>query len=251
MSGDNLTVALFLIDAAITLIGLGISQAGWKHPVLIGSVFVLGVACLFGGVFWPFVKGVSPTPVVDSITKIGTNPESWFFLFIMALIIWIVPKHPSQKVVFHTSQKSETKNQLGQSADFLAGKAHAEAFYDKQETSEEKKLRVFTKRTPSDLISVYKSHTGIQAEILLRPNIGQWIEVKGLVFAVNRTGALDKISVFLLGAETNSDMQAVCWFSKDWNDKLISLQKHDLVAIRGKIKTIDSGISLVNCEMDL
>ncbi len=51
MSGDDLTIVLFFVGLAITFVVAAMSQAGWKHKVLIVSLFIVAGLCFLIGIF--------------------------------------------------------------------------------------------------------------------------------------------------------------------------------------------------------
>lgn len=84
MSGDNLTIVLFLLGAGITFAMAGVSQAGWKHWLLISSLFALSGIFVAAGLGWPLIKGISPRATLF-VTEIATSPVAWFVVIILAL----------------------------------------------------------------------------------------------------------------------------------------------------------------------
>jgi hypothetical protein len=232
MSGDNLTIALFFVGLAITLISLGISQAGWKHPVLIGAVFLLGFLCLGFGAFWPEIREASPDAFQKPIIQIGTNPESWFFLFVLILVIWIIPKHPAKADMFPGRPKKAS--QLAVSID-----------RKEQEKPKSFEARIFTGKTPFELVKIYQDHTAIQAKPLVEPFLGLWIYTAGNCFSVN-----DSKEYLLASLYPDDSLLAIrCKFSNLWRNDLLRVQKKENVHVLGQIVGIDSGLSLENCEI--
>ncbi|MGC1368849.1 MAG: hypothetical protein WA831_03285, partial [Methylovirgula sp.] len=84
MSGDNLTICLFLVGTGIAIGLTAMSTAGWRHPVLIGGLFLLAGACFISGFAWPWIKDASPV-VTQSVTQVATNPVSWFLVLILGV----------------------------------------------------------------------------------------------------------------------------------------------------------------------
>ncbi|MBV8754654.1 MAG: hypothetical protein JO328_17480 [Hyphomicrobiales bacterium] len=97
LAGDDLTIALFLIGAALTFGAAGMTAAGWRHPVLINGLFGLAGLFFLVGIGWPFLpflKTMSPVATA-SIASVATNPVSWFALFV--LIIGLLVLGPSSR----------------------------------------------------------------------------------------------------------------------------------------------------------
>jgi hypothetical protein len=84
MSGDDLSIALFLLSASISLLAAGMSQAGWKHRALVIGLFSLSGLFAMAGSSWPWLKPASPN-LTKMASDIAGNPVSWFVLFILGL----------------------------------------------------------------------------------------------------------------------------------------------------------------------
>lgn len=99
VSGDDLTITLFLVGLAINFGVAGMSQAGWKHRLLIASLFLLAVTSLATGLGWPWVKGWSPTATAI-ITQVATSGIAWFVVIMVGLGAFLfvrgTPKAPRQ-----------------------------------------------------------------------------------------------------------------------------------------------------------
>src|SRR5258708_1349317 len=99
--------------------------------------------------------------------------------------------------------------------------------------------------TPKYIVGFFDDHTHIQAESLIKPLIGQMIEVSGPVREIS--SGWDYILVQISDSE---DIHLALSFSKSWADKLSILKRgHKIVAI-GKIRTADSlMVHLEDCEL--
>ena len=61
--GDDLTIVLFLIGAAMTVAGTAMGAAGWKHKIYIGSLFILAGLFAIAAFSWialPQAKDIYP-----------------------------------------------------------------------------------------------------------------------------------------------------------------------------------------------
>jgi hypothetical protein len=84
MAGDDLTICLFLVGLAASFLLAAMSQAGWKHRVLIACLFGVAAIFLALGVSWLWIKDLSP--VLRSIlVPIATSPVAWFCVILLAL----------------------------------------------------------------------------------------------------------------------------------------------------------------------
>lgn len=86
LSGDDLTIVLFLIGLAATFGLAAMSLAGWKHKALIILLFVLTGAFVIAGVSWPWIKSFSPSAAIV-VQEIANSPVSWFCVIIFGIII--------------------------------------------------------------------------------------------------------------------------------------------------------------------
>jgi hypothetical protein len=82
--GDDLTVVLFFVGLAATFLVGAISQAGWKHPIFVGFLFLVAASFFVIGVGWPWLKDISPQAQALAI-RIAKNPVAWFALIILGL----------------------------------------------------------------------------------------------------------------------------------------------------------------------
>jgi hypothetical protein len=139
LSGDDLTIVLFLIGTAISIALTAMSVAGWRHPVFVNSLFGLAGVCCVAGVAWPLLKTDSPAATAI-VSQVATNPVAWFVVLILAII-----------------------------ASLLRPKG------DEQTWRAIKPEKVFVNVSPSYLIGLYKNRTTIQGDDLATAYIGKWI----------------------------------------------------------------------------
>jgi hypothetical protein len=96
MSGDDLTIRLFFIGTAFSLAVAAMSQAGWKHPVLIRGLFGVAVGLAAVGLGWPSIKTFSPV-VTATVDQIATNPVAWFVVFMFGLMAVLFLSKPREQ----------------------------------------------------------------------------------------------------------------------------------------------------------
>ena len=243
-SGD-LTVPLFLLGLGAAILLTGISQAGWKHPLLIKGLFALGgIICLFG-LFWPFFKVVIPVTLRRLIVSIGTDPESWFVALILALMAWMLPRHkrePSPAEYIDLTVKDDQKKERSvihvTATETLAAKA-----------KEEKKpaRREYTNRTPEELLTLYRNHTAIQADKLFEPYIGMRMRIEGVVKQIYAIG--NEYQIFFKSSQSERPYDVACTFSKDSQLLLMTLKSGDRLRLEGEVSTAQSHLALINCEI--
>jgi hypothetical protein len=108
--------------------------------------------------------------------------------------------------------------------------------------------------TPDELVEFFEGHTSIQAQKLVAPYIGKWIEVSGLLGDVNPL-AEDAAEVTFRPESTMAGMPVgvvtvMSFRTKEWVDRLAVLKHKDPIAVQGKIREIRSlRVYLDDCEL--
>ena len=110
------------------------------------------------------------------------------------------------------------------------------------------KEKIFSRRTPADLVAEMEGKTTIAANQTMSRHVGQWISVDGLVADVGDV-LIDEVVVML----KSSDSQPILHLGFEatrWRDSLGSLNIGDRISVTGKIVRITSiSLSLKECEM--
>lgn len=104
-------------------------------------------------------------------------------------------------------------------------------------------------RTPRELLSFYTpERTQLEANRLMQPFIGEWIEVSGVVSDVGH-GAPDGDQMAVILKSDNDQIE--CRFSRTWTAKLDRLAKGESIKIIGKISPTQNGsqLYLLECEL--
>jgi hypothetical protein len=102
--------------------------------------------------------------------------------------------------------------------------------------------RETTTKTIRQLKALYEGRTALQAEGLIKPFKGLWVEAEGEITLINANPAV------LL--KSGGDM-VECWFSKEWVNVLGRYSLHETLKVRGKISDTQNGaqIYLTDCEV--
>ncbi len=111
--------------------------------------------------------------------------------------------------------------------------------------SPQAQVRVFTSKTVRELLLQYEGSTILQADSLMKPYKGQWIEVKGSVLQL----IPDASGVTVVAKSQPSDL-INARFDKKWESALLRLKTGDVVTIRGKIGETQNGQQLYLLECD-
>jgi len=103
--------------------------------------------------------------------------------------------------------------------------------------------RVFTKLTIPEIRALYTGRTPLQGDVLLRDEIGKWIETDGVVQDVQTAGFVTL---------HKDDKGILCLFDSVWNPKLSVLRVGDTIKVVGKLynQQNESVIQLRACELE-
>ncbi len=115
------------------------------------------------------------------------------------------------------------------------------------QTSRQFPGKVFSPRTPAELVAEVAGKTELAAKDISRRHIGQWMRVEGTVNDVSTVSR--EVGVHLQPA--NSQPLVALWFDTDiWRARLSVLNIGDRIAAIGTIGSISSHIvSLDECEL--
>lgn len=113
--------------------------------------------------------------------------------------------------------------------------------------------RIFSRRTPEELVALVKDHTGWTASDLTRPHIGTWLRIEGTVDNISPpSDHTITVSVDLSRGHLMRSMLLVFLsFDKTrWRDRLRILTIGDPITVIGKIRQIDKEtMNLEECEL--
>ena len=84
LTGDDLSVQLFIFGGGISFAALAVSQAGWTHKAFVASLFSLAMVCFIAGAAWSSIKAYSPA-LSDAARNVAGSSLSWFALIAVAV----------------------------------------------------------------------------------------------------------------------------------------------------------------------
>ncbi|MDE2802629.1 MAG: hypothetical protein OXK21_07095 [Chloroflexota bacterium] len=107
--------------------------------------------------------------------------------------------------------------------------------------------RIYSPRTPAELVRAIQGMTEIAAERVMEPHLGQWLRVSVVVSDVSsRSG---NISVYASGNDSQPNLH-LYFVARDWSSRLIVLNPGDTIRAEGKIARVtDSSLRLEECEL--
>jgi hypothetical protein len=101
--------------------------------------------------------------------------------------------------------------------------------------------------TPQVLIGLFGQHMSIEAEKLIKPYLGKWMQVSG---ALGDVSAPKNFGVFVHFKQSSSSVFISMIFDKEWVDRLSILQKDSQMTVIGQISEIRSStFELRHCEL--
>ncbi len=212
MSGDDLTIVLFLLGTAISFAVAAMSQAGRKRPLLIQCLFVLAGISAIAGLGWPLIEPISPGATA-AIVQISDSPVAWFAVLVLGLTASLFRRKQDNKQV-------EIK---------------------------EPEKKIFIDLSPSYLIDLYREIPQVQGDVLLSAYIDKWIRVTGSIRSIEAIHAAHVVLVQILDKD-GKYISAV--FSIKSESNLENLRNDAEITLIGQIYAGDSvRVSLMNCEL--
>jgi hypothetical protein len=241
LSGDDLTIVLFFIGTAISIACAAMSAAGWKHPVLIRSLFSLAAVCFFVGVAWPLLKTVSP-PATAMVKQVATNPVAWFVILILGMTASLLfPKRGGR-----TSGLLEQERPIANIHTVAPAPATTPASApatDPTPTPEPKKA--FVNVSPAYLIGLYENRTTQEGDDLAAAYIGKWIPVTGRVHDIFEVSGTLIAQIF-----DNDEKFISATFSTEGSEKVSHTARGETITVRGEIYSAsDRYLKLVKCDL--
>jgi hypothetical protein len=226
LSGDDLTIVLFLVGTAISIALTAMSAAGWRHPALIGGLFSLAGVCLVIGVAWPALKTISP-PATAMVNQVATNPVAWFIVLMLAVAAPLV--------------RPKRNNPASRTPAVVAATPVSEATSVPHQPQ-----RVFIDVSPAYLMDLYKNRTSIQGDALAAAYIGKWLVVTGRVRDIY--GSVDARVALVYDKD---DRFISVTFTKEASEKVSQIEQGATITVRGEITNIDlPRLKLQNCDLD-
>jgi hypothetical protein len=163
------------------------------------------ITCACTGALWLTIKEIWP-PFTLAIASIAKSPIAWFVVAIFVLSIFIFRRPKPVK----RAKSNE---------------------------------RVFTEIAPEELIGLYKNKSYVQAIKSVKPHIGKWLNVSGIVSNV--------YDDFVIFRDRDKYMTVHLNFDNEWKGPFHLLKVGQKISARGEIQRINNAkISLEHCELE-
>jgi hypothetical protein len=234
LTGDDLSIQLFIGATAIAILGVAVTQAGWTHKGFVWSLFVIAGGLSLLAVFWKPIRDAHPE-IGPVASEVAGSSISWFtlllvgfgvvfFLDLLARTGWLVqPQHTTVQESHRDIDKSR----------------------DKITEPEPPKERVFIAVDPEYLMAFYDERTSVQGDQLAQNYIGKWIRVSG-----NVGNASIKWSSVIATLRLPNMRHILLVFDEGWKERVSLLIGGQKITAIGEIKQVsDDNITLDHCEV--
>jgi hypothetical protein len=107
VSGEELTIRWGLLGIGLTLMTLAIGQAGWKSPLLVYGLFVIGTLFFLASLFWPkLAKRIEVLRKAPSFIKRHIRAKFGLQVLIVAAILFSI--YTTTEIAIGNSKKSQS-----------------------------------------------------------------------------------------------------------------------------------------------
>jgi hypothetical protein len=240
LTGDDLTIVLFLVGTAITIALAAINGAGWKHRALVVLLFALALAFLVVGLAWPLVdlKTLSPS-IVESIEQISRSPVAWFVVLMVA--IGSSFRRSSEGASAYGVRPSQLV--AAQIDSLVENKPGPET---SPETSTPLQSLNSGELTAKNLAALFSGKTSLHANALIKPYLGKRMSVSGKVGDVSH---LHKGSISLIIRGNDGELVRAD-FNQDKVEAVSFLRKEAEVTVSGELVGVNIiSIILQDCDI--
>ncbi|SRR6266851_4049921 len=234
MSGDDLTIALFLFGTAIAFGLTAVTLAGWTHRTLVLSFFGAAIILFLSAVFWPTI-GEHWSGLKTLLNEIVANYLAFRLIILFVLLMFC----------FDFAMKM---GWISVRAEALAERPRASTEDDAGEETANGTERKVVDAEPSYLMGLYQGTTKIRADRLAAIYVGKWLRVSGSVYNVG--SSLGVQIVVVLQEEGQEEPRLFLVFNESWAERLELLHPKQEIKALGKIERISSTtIDFRECEL--
>lgn len=228
LTGDDLTIQLFILASAVAILGVAVTQAGWTHKWFVRSLFAAAAALAILAFYWKPIREAHPE-IGPPASDIAGNSVSWFALLLIGFgvvfFLDILARTGWLEVVSKPRPETIVPPQNGKAT---GGPA------------ESTKERVFVEITPKRLMDFYEKNTSLQGDQLVQNYLGKWISLTGTVENVGVSGL-----VFVSFNMTDYKHVLIC-FDKNWERRVSLLTRDQTIRVIGEIGRVSFDHVIMN-----
>jgi hypothetical protein len=237
MSGDNLTIVLFLIGTATTFAVA--ARAG--NTQLIGGLFGLAGIFAIAGLGWPIIQSLSP-PVTAIVNQVATSPVAWFVVLMLGIGAALLRPPRGARI---SSSLEQTQPIIRPGA--IAPPAASVPISLPATIPVPKPQRVLIDVTPSYLMGLYENRTSLQGDALAVAYIGKRMTVTGQVLDISQASAS---SDFFVQFRDNDNKYIAAHFPRELSEQISHIPHGATITVSGEIETVDTTrLTLKDCEL--
>jgi hypothetical protein len=86
LQGDDLSIQLFIAGAAISVLSVAMTQAGWTHRWFVRAMFGLAALLIIVSAGWRYIETRLPL-INDALRTIASSRTAWFFMGIVPALV--------------------------------------------------------------------------------------------------------------------------------------------------------------------
>jgi hypothetical protein len=161
LTGDDLTIQLFIGASAVAILGVAVTQAGWTHKWFVRSLFVIAAGLAILAVYWKPIRDANPA-IGPVASEVAGNSISWFSLLIVGF-----------GVVFFLDLLARTGWLTSPNAPLDRGH---EPSTTKVSSPQPPAERQFIAASATDLMDLCRGRTSIQTSHLVDTYSGGWLK---------------------------------------------------------------------------
>lgn len=231
LTGDDLSIQLFIAGTAIAVMGIAVTQAGWTHKGFVWSLFVVALGLGFCALYWKQIREANPE-VGAFASGIAGNSISWFTLLLLGFGAVFVLDLLARIGWFRTTATRDLPETPLRPSPTTSSKPHEE--------------QIFVRATPQDLMAFYEGRTTLQGNQASKNYIGKWMYVTGKVNNTNIVSKTVLVSIRIMG----EGKTIILLFDKEWEDGVSLLLAGQQIDAVGQIREMDhSSLTLEHCEL--
>ena len=232
LTGDDLTIQLFIGASAIAVLGVAVTQAGWTHKWFAWSLFVIAATLALFAVFWKPIRDAHPA-IGPVASEVAGNSISWFTLLLVGFGIVLLLDLLARIRWWAPSQHR------------VIGEEHRNIDKPGSKTIEPPKERVFVTIHPEHLMAFYDDRTSVQGDQLAQNYIGKWMKVSG---AIGNASVKGRSILAVIGLQNMRHIMLM--FDEKWRERVSLMISGQKIAVIGEIREIgDANVILHHCEL--
>lgn len=236
LTGDDLSIQLFIAGTAIAIMGIAVTQAGWTHKGFVWSLFVAAFGLAFCALYWKQIREANPE-IGALASGIVASSVSWFTLLLVGI--------GAVFVLDLLARIGWLKNTVKREAPLPTAPPSKSDSPSPPVPNEEPKQRAYVTASVLSLMSMCEGRTSIQASQLAKNYIGKWILISGKV-----RNTSNSFGAIVASLKIGDGKHVFLNFDDDWEERVSLLMPDQDIKVMGKIAELgDLNVTLRQCEI--